>query len=189
MPIEQIGTAVTVVTARGLEDSARSAMPPTRCAACPASRSASSGGIGNLTQVRIRGAEANQTLVLIDGIEANNADRRRVRLLQPDDRRHRADRGHPRAQSGIYGSSAIGGVINIITRGGRGPLTIHARAEGGSFDTRDGSTAASRAATTGCTAISYDRRKTDGFNISPIGNEDDGGEALDLLVPRRLQRR
>ena len=31
-----------------------------------------SGGFGNLTQVRIRGAEGNHTLVLIDGIEANN---------------------------------------------------------------------------------------------------------------------
>ena len=38
-------------------------------------------------------------------------------------------------QSGLYGSDAIGGVINIITKSGEGPLKLTAEAEGGSFDT------------------------------------------------------
>ena len=38
-------------------------------------------------------------------------------------------------QSGLYGSDAIGGVINIITKSGNGPLSLNAEAEGGSFDT------------------------------------------------------
>ena len=45
---------------------------PTRCAACRASRSAAPAASASLTQVRIRGAEGNHTLVLIDGVEANN---------------------------------------------------------------------------------------------------------------------
>ncbi len=75
---------------------ARSAMRPTRCAACRASRSAGTAASGNLTEVRIRGAEANHTLVLIDGIEVNEPDRRRLRLLRALGRRHRAHRGDPR---------------------------------------------------------------------------------------------
>jgi len=38
-------------------------------------------------------------------------------------------------QSGLYGSDAIGGVINVITRTGSGPLSGVVRLEGGSFDT------------------------------------------------------
>jgi vitamin B12 transporter len=38
-------------------------------------------------------------------------------------------------QSGLYGSDAIGGVINIITPSGSGPLSLKGAAEGGSFDT------------------------------------------------------
>ncbi len=38
-------------------------------------------------------------------------------------------------QSGLYGSDAIGGVINIITKSGQGPAQLQASAEGGSFET------------------------------------------------------
>ncbi len=76
--------------------------------------------------------------------------------------------------SGVYGSSAVGGVINIITRGGRGPLTFTARAEGGSFDTDGTTVGVSAGNDKGSFAISYDRRKTDGFNIAPVGTEKDG---------------
>jgi vitamin B12 transporter len=38
-------------------------------------------------------------------------------------------------QSGLYGSDAIGGVINVITKSGNGPLQVNADLEGGSFGT------------------------------------------------------
>ena len=38
-------------------------------------------------------------------------------------------------QSALYGSDAIGGVVNIITKTGQGPLGADARAEGGSYGT------------------------------------------------------
>jgi len=145
-----------------------------------------SGGIGNLTQVRIRGAEANQTLVLIDSIEVNNPTDGEFdfsNLATADIERIEVIRG---PMSGVYGSSAVGGVINIITRGGRGPLTFTARAEGGSFDTGGTTVGMSAGNAQGAFAISYDHRKTDGFNIAPVGDENDGSRLSTFSVRGRF---
>jgi len=141
-----------------------------------------SGGPGNLTQVRIRGAEANQTLVLIDGIEVNNPTDGEFdfsNLSAYDIERIEVIRG---PMSGIYGSNAVGGVINIITNGGRGPLTFTARGEGGSFGTSGIAGSVSAGNDMGHFAINYNRRETDGFNISPFGNEDDGSRLSTFSV-------
>jgi vitamin B12 transporter len=175
VPIEQVGAAVSVVTRQDLENrQIRYAADALR--SLPGVEVSTTGGVGNLTQVRIRGAEANQTLVLIDGIEANNPTDGEFdfsNLATADIERIEVIRG---PMSGIYGSSAVGGVINIITRGGRGPLTFTARAEGGSFDTGGTTVGMSAGNAKGSLAISHDRRKTDGFNISPFGGEEDGSK-------------
>jgi vitamin B12 transporter len=185
VPIEQIGAAVTVVTRKELEDrQVRYAAEALR--SLPGVEVSQSGGVGNLTQVRIRGAEANQTLVLIDGIEVNNPTDGEFdfsNLATADIERIEVIRG---PMSGVYGSSAVGGVINIITRGGRGPLTFTARAEGGSFDTGGTTVGMSAGNANGSFAISYDRRKTDGFNISPFGDEDDGSKLSTFSVRGRF---
>ena len=158
VPIEQIGAAVTVVTRKDLENrQIRYAADALR--SLPGVEVSQSGGIGNLTQVRIRGAEANQTLVLIDGVEANNPTDGEFdfsNLATADIERIEIIRG---PMSGVYGSSAVGGVINIITRGGRGPLTFTARAEGGSFDTGGTTVGMSAGNDKGYFAISYDRAR------------------------------
>ncbi len=74
------------------------------------------GGFSSKAQVRIRGAEANHTLVLIDGIEANDPNDGEFdfgNLLADDIERIEVIRG---PYSGIYGSGAVGGVVNIITK-------------------------------------------------------------------------
>ncbi|MEQ1612713.1 MAG: TonB-dependent receptor plug domain-containing protein, partial [Hyphomicrobiaceae bacterium] len=166
IPIENVGTAVSVVTATDLKNSgARTAVDALRN--LPGVTVNRTGGFGGLTQLRIRGAEASHTLVLIDGIEANSGadgefdfsdlsaeDIERVEIL----------RG---AQSGLYGSKAIGGVVNIITKGGRGPLTMQGSIEGGSFGTRDLTARVSGGNDKGYVAIGVHRRDTDGFNIAP----------------------
>jgi vitamin B12 transporter len=75
-----------------------------------------SGASGALTQVRIRGAEANHTLVLIDGFEVADPTTGETDLglfsgLYPS--KVEVARGE---QSALYGSDAIGGVVNIVTR-------------------------------------------------------------------------
>ena len=94
-----------------------------------------SGAVGGSTQVRIRGTEANHTLVLIDGIEASDpflGEFDFSTLIADDVARLEVLRGQ---QSAIYGSDAIGGVIHYITATGREAPGFSARAEGGSFGT------------------------------------------------------
>ena len=77
------------------------------------------GGPGGLTAVSIRGGESNFTLVLVDGIAVNDPTNSRgggfdFANLNPNMvDRIEVVRG---AQSAIYGSDALAGVINIITR-------------------------------------------------------------------------
>jgi len=98
-----------------------------------------SGGTGSLTQVRIRGAEGNQTLVLIDGIEVNDigsgSEFDFADLTSQEVERIEVLRG---AQSALWGSDAMGGVINIITKKGSGLLNGKTTLEGGSFGTSQG---------------------------------------------------
>jgi len=95
------------------------------------------GTLGGPTQVRMRGAEGNHTLVLIDGMEASDpylGEFDFATLIADDVARVEVLRGQ---QSALYGSDAIGGVINYITLGGREAPGVRARVEGGSFGTAD----------------------------------------------------
>lgn len=95
-----------------------------------------SGGSGSFTDLRLRGAESNQTTVLVDGVEVNDpALGSRFDfggLLVGDIDRIEILRG---PQSALYGSDAIGGVVNIITRRGKGAPTGYAAFEAGAFKT------------------------------------------------------
>lgn len=98
------------------------------------------GPAGALTQVRLRGSEGNQTLVIVDGIRMNDpgtaAEFDFANLLNLEVERVDVLRG---PQSALYGSDAIGGVINITTRKGEpGPTRFGASLEGGSFGTATG---------------------------------------------------
>ncbi|WP_329647796.1 TonB-dependent receptor plug domain-containing protein [Hyphomicrobium sp.] len=172
VPAHQIGSAVTVVTGTQLRaQQVRNAADALR--SLPGVHVSQSGSGGGLTQVRIRGAEANHTLVLIDGIEAsdpNNGELDWSNLMAEDIERIEVIRG---AQSGIYGSRAIGGVINIITRGGKGPLTLSSRVEFGSYGTRDVSARASGGTDSFWLSVAGNYREQNDFNWSIYGDEDD----------------
>ncbi|GLK66787.1 TonB-dependent receptor plug domain-containing protein [Hansschlegelia plantiphila] len=103
------------------------------------------GPVGALTQIRIRGSEGNQTLVLVDGVRMNDpgtsAEFDFANLLNLEVERVDVLRG---PQSALYGSDAIGGVINIVTRKGEpGPTRFRASIEGGSFNTATGTASVS----------------------------------------------
>jgi vitamin B12 transporter len=95
------------------------------------------GGSGGLTSVFMRGTNSNHVKVLVDGIDVSDPSNAGAvfdfgQLLTQDIERVEVLRG---PQSGLYGSDAIGGVINVITRAGSGPMKLSASVEGGSFDT------------------------------------------------------
>ncbi len=125
------------------------------------------GGAGSLTEVRIRGAEANHTLVVIDGIVANSANDGQFdlsNLSAEEIERIEIMRG---PMSGIYGSGAVGGVINIVTRAPRHPLSLTLRSEFGSMNTRDLAARLAGGNENGYIALSGHWRATSGFNVAP----------------------
>lgn len=95
------------------------------------------GGRGSVSSVYTRGADPNFTTVLIDGVKVNDPTNNRggsfdFSTLSTDNiERIEIVRG---PYSAIYGSDAMGGVINIITRPGKGKPTVSVEAEGGRFD-------------------------------------------------------
>ena len=95
---------------------------------------ATTGQPGSQTQVFLRGASPDGTLVLVDGIPVNNAFNNGFDFSTlPVNNIERIEilRG---PQSTLYGSEAMGGVINIVTKNGSGPPTGSVQTEYGSFN-------------------------------------------------------
>lgn len=135
-PISHIGSSVTVIDQAEIEASQSTAVADL-LAQTPGVSFARNGGVGELTSVFIRGANSDETVVLIDGVQVTDpwstaggyffdnlvsAGVGKIEIL----------RG---AQSTLYGSQAMGGVINIISAEPTGPIGGGFSAEGGSHDT------------------------------------------------------
>ncbi|MEO8341038.1 MAG: TonB-dependent receptor, partial [Nitrospirota bacterium] len=94
----------------------------------------SNGGQGTLTEVRMRGSNSQQVMVMIDGAIVNSATSGLYdfAFLTTDNiERVEILRGN---QSMMYGSDAMGGVINITTKRGRGALSTGGFLEYGSYN-------------------------------------------------------
>ncbi|MGL4241573.1 MAG: TonB-dependent receptor plug domain-containing protein [Beijerinckiaceae bacterium] len=124
------------------------------------------GGPGASTDIRLRGANANHTLVLVDGVRVNDpaaASGDFDGSVIPPSLIERIEvlRG---PQSALYGSDAIGGVINIITKRGAGKPTFSLAIEGGSYGTI--STALTGAGAIGPWSFAFAGtfQKSDGFS-------------------------
>jgi vitamin B12 transporter len=172
VPAASVGNAVTVITREDL-DRQQSRNVADALRSLPGVAVSRTGGFGNFTQVRIRGAEGNHTLVLIDGVEANNVNDGEFdfsNLSADDIERIEVIRG---AMSALYGSGAVGGVVNIVTRRGQGPLTLSLRTEAGSLGTTDAAVRLSAGSPWAHFALGANWRDTDGYNISPFGSEAD----------------
>jgi vitamin B12 transporter len=135
-PEIQIASSVTVITAD--EIAARQVRTlPDVLKDVPGLNVVQTGGPGGQTSIFMRGTNSNHTKVLVDGIDVGDPSNPNGafdfgQFLAQDIERVEILRG---PQSGLYGSDAIGGVINIITKSGTGPAQFNVSAEGGSFDT------------------------------------------------------
>lgn len=141
VPISQVTSAVEVIYGEELEQKKmKTVVDALRLAQGVAVLS--NGGPGREASVRIRGASNTHTLVLIDGAIVNSATQGFFdfsSLTTENIDRIEILRG---AQSMLYGSDAMGGVINVITKKGAGAPSGSAFMEYGSFSTiREGAQA------------------------------------------------
>ena len=135
-PLSKVGNSVTVIDADAIKASQLPVLSDL-LATTPGLSLARSGGVGQPTSVFIRGAESDQTVVVIDGVQINDPSEPAGQfdfenLLTSDVSRIEILRG---AQSTLYGSQAMGGVIDITTAEPDSPLGGGVTAEGGSHDT------------------------------------------------------
>ncbi|MCA1951676.1 MAG: TonB-dependent receptor [Hyphomicrobiales bacterium] len=163
--IQRTGSAVTILKA---EDIAR-ANPLSLADALrqvPGLDITETGGPGSSAVIRLRGANAGQTLVLIDGIRINDpasaSGEFNASLIAPAlIERIEVLRG---PQSALHGSDAMGGVINIVTRRGGGAPRYSLTTEGGSYGSLSTSGAASGSAGAWSYAASGLAQKSNGFS-------------------------
>jgi vitamin B12 transporter len=135
-PLSKVGNSVTVLNQQAIQESQKVDVSEL-LATTPGITFSRNGGPGTSTSVYIRGANSDHTVVLFDGVVVNdpsliggNFDF--GNLLVGDISRIEILRG---AQSTLYGSQAIGGVINIITAEPQPGLGADIQAEGGSLGT------------------------------------------------------
>jgi len=134
------------------------------------------GGVGGQTTLRIRGAEGGQTVVVVDGVKLNDPTSpdsayNFANLLVGDVARIEVLRG---AQSTLWGSQAIGGVVNIVTADPTRPLEGEASLEGGSMGTAYGRAALGGAGERLVWRLAASQFVTDGVSAFAQGKEADG---------------
>jgi len=131
---EQLTTSLTVITAEDMrERQAETVLEVLRSA--PGLDVVQTGSRGNSASVFIRGSESDHVLVLIDGVEVNSTTTGSfdfAHLTTESIERIEILRG---SGGTLYGSEAIGGVIQIFTKAGRGKPEITLSAEGGNGHT------------------------------------------------------
>ncbi|MGD8711375.1 MAG: TonB-dependent receptor [Thiohalophilus sp.] len=141
------------------------------------------GGPGQTPSIFIRGAESDHTLVMVNGIKINpgtigisSVQHIPLEMIE----RIEIVKG-PR--STLYGSDAIGGVINIITRKQQQQGSHYeARVGGGSFDTRSAGFSAHNRADDRAAGIDVNYRESKGFPTLKSENIDRGYDNLSVNV-------
>ncbi|MCF6158001.1 MAG: TonB-dependent receptor [wastewater metagenome] len=137
---------------------------------------ARTGGIGGATSVFMRGASSAQTLVFIDGIQMNSPTTGAFNFanLTTDNIERVEILSGP--QSTLYGSEAIGGVVNIFTKRGSGDNKIRLGTEYGMHDTYRESAHISGGRESFDYSAGASYLRTHGISSASSGDEADGYE-------------
>lgn len=177
-PLSQIASSVTVISAEEIEEKQQNRVIDV-LRSVPGVNIVQSGSVGGQTSVFLRGTDSRHTLVLIDGIEYRDVSTiggipRLEHLTTDNVAQIEVVRG---AQSVLYGSDAIGGVINIITKKGGQPSGF-ASVEAGSYNTWIEKAGFSVGSEKTSASFAVSRLDSDGFSAA---NEKDGNTEDDGL--------
>jgi vitamin B12 transporter len=131
-PVDEVSKAVSVVDAREMDERDESAVTDA-LRTVPGLRVQQLGGPGRLVSIKARGLRNQDTAVLIDGIRFHDATTGDATSFLSDFLVTNLDRVEVLRGSGssLYGTNAIGGVINIVTDEGGGPTHGNILFEGG----------------------------------------------------------
>jgi len=173
----EVGSSSTVITAEDIEKTGKRTVHEV-LRDVPGVAVMQSGAFGGTTSIYLRGAKPGQTLVLINGIEVNDpmsTDRSFdfAHLTVDNIERIEVVRG---PQSTLYGSDAMAGVINIITKKGKGKPKFSGSFESGSHRTFKENFGVSGGAEKLNYSLSASRLDSDGINKVDSGTENDGYE-------------
>jgi vitamin B12 transporter len=182
----RVGSAHTVIDRTAIEDRQDTVIADA-LRQVPGVSLARSGPFGAQTQLRMRGAEANQVLVLVDGVEANDLATNDEFSLEHmntfDIERIEVVRG---PQSALWGSDAIAGVINIITRQPTAGFDAGGFAEGGSDGFNQTGGRIGYGSERAGVLFSLSRVETDGTNAARTGSEEDGYRGTTANLTARM---
>ena len=161
--VDETMAPVTIIDRKQIEASGATNAPEI-LATVPGLIITNNGGVGQQTSVFLRGAESDQTLVLIDGVKVGSATLGTTPFQDiPADQIEKIEvvRG-PR--SSLYGSEAIGGVIQIFTRkGGQGTRPSFS-VSAGTDNTSNIQLGVSGGSSDGWYSLNASKFHTDGFN-------------------------
>jgi vitamin B12 transporter len=163
--VSKTGSSVTVITREEIENKAAKSIADV-LRPVEGLFVSERGGLGGNTSITLRGSKPSQTLVLIDGVRVGDpssiagdfdfggyspSDLERIEILRGP-------------QSALYGSDAMGGVINLVTRKGAGKPKASLTVEGGSYGTALGRASVSGSQGDFNYAFSLNGLRTDGFS-------------------------
>ncbi|MEF8793184.1 TonB-dependent receptor domain-containing protein [Thiohalorhabdus sp.] len=165
----------TVIDRQDIEQSGQRSLQGLLQQTVPGLQISNSGGAGKDTSVFLRGTNSDHVLVLINGVKQGSATLgttsfQHLPLAQIE--RIEVVRG-PR--SSLYGSEAIGGVIQIFTRSGEPGMRANARAGYGSNDRYEASAGISGGTEATTYSLHLDRVDTEGIDAHEGGNPDEDG--------------
>ncbi len=132
--VDEVSKALTVVADEEIDERDEMAIPEA-LRIVPGLRVQQLGGPGSFTSIKTRGLPSEDTAVLVDGIRLRDAAAPQgdatgllENLIVTDISRIEVLRG---SGSSLYGSNAVGGVVNVVTNEGGGPIHGSVLGEGG----------------------------------------------------------
>jgi len=173
--VSEVLTDVTVIDRQAIERSGAVGVADV-LSSYPGVQFARNGGAGNTTSLFIRGANTNQTAVYVDGVRIESQSGsggftwQTLPLAQID--RIEILRGPAAA---IYGSDAIGGVVQVFTRRGEGAFQPYAGVGAGTYNTYQVNAGFTGAQAQWDYAVGATKEKSQGFNVKQGNNSDIDG--------------